>query len=112
MIKITETTHTKTLREVKKSLEDILQVMDKYKNCYFWSPRGNAAQRRREEFDEVHAFEFFGDEIKVELALRISCSNFYFTKNIHVNGNKSNATKLKNLIKKIDKIIDKRDFRK
>jgi len=107
-MRITKRTQTKNLKKAKSTLESILQTMAKYKNCYFWSNTGSASQRRSQEFTEEYTFNMFGDKLEITLDLDISCRNFYFTKDIYVNGNKSNATKLKGYIKKIDNILKKR----
>jgi len=105
---ITERSQTKTLKKAKRELSNILSTMEKYKNCYFWKNTGNASYRRGQEFTESHSLTIFKDDLTIELDLRISCNNFYFTKEITVNDKKSNATKLKGYIKKIDAILEKR----
>lgn len=86
---------------IESQLVEIIKCIEKYKNSFFWKNTGNAASRRKQEFSAEYNMNIFDLDIKVELALRISCKNFYFTKNIIVNGKKSNVLKLKNILKKI-----------
>jgi len=110
MKKITKNSRTKTINGVIGNINSILSTMDQYKNCYFWKGDfGNATNRARREFKEEHSFEIFGDVVEVTLEFTMSRQNAYFTKDIYVNGNKSNATKLKGYIKKLDKILDARN---
>lgn len=107
-MKITSRTQTKNLKKAKNILEDVLETIAKYKNCYFWSNTGNASYRRSQEFNEKLNLNIFNDNVEIELDLTISYRNFYFTKDIYVNGKKSNAKKLQGYIKKIDTILLKR----
>ena len=84
-----------------KQIEAIIDTAEKYKNCYFWNAaRTNAAQRRREEFDNNYRFEVDGDVIEVNQYLSISCKNYYYGHTITKNGKKTNITALKTALRK------------
>lgn len=85
--------------ETKAEIRETLNLHDRYDGCYFWTPRGNAASRRREEFSR--SFEFTspkGDKIEVSQSLSISCRNFYYSLTVTRNGNRSNVKLLRGMV--------------
>ena len=93
-------------------LTHIEATADKYKNCYFWKAQMKAYDRRSKEFSKSYDFTILGNKYTVEFDLSISCKNFYFTKNIYFNGNKTTMTKIKNLKKKLVAIVEARELKK
>ena len=87
-----------TLVEVKSSINEVIDNSKYYKNCYFWTPYGNAASRRSREFEIEFSFVHNNQEISVSQSLSISCRNFYFHTDIRRDGKKSNITFLKNAL--------------
>lgn len=88
----------KTGRQIQTAINSILADHDKYQKCYFWTQTGNAASRRRQEFNTELTFNFLGIEYVVEQSLTISCKNFYYSCDIRKDGKKSNITALKRLV--------------
>ncbi len=111
-MKITKRSHSKTIRSVLSKLWHIVIVIDEHRNSYFWSPPSSAYQRRSSEFSESYEFEILGDKIEVGLARTNSCKHVYFSKTIYVNDKKTNVTKLKGIIKKLESILESRDKKK
>ncbi len=112
MATITKNSQTKTILNVISTLTDIEKTSNKYKGCFFWQSPQKAADRRKQEFNESYDFTVFGDVYNIELDLSISCSSFYFTKNIYFNGNKTTMTKIKNLKKKLVAAVEARELKK
>jgi len=88
----------KTLSDVTSQINTVISNSAYYKNCYFWTFYGSAAQRRSREFSIDFEFDYNGQHIVVSQSLSISCRNFYFSTNIRRDGKKSNITILKNII--------------
>ena len=88
----------KTGRQIKSQIKEILRNKEHYAKCYFWTPRGNAAQRRQEEFEIDFSFVLDGKKYEISQSLSISCRNFYFSTEILVDGEKKNITALKKLV--------------
>ena len=90
--------NNKTGELIKSELNNILAIHDKYKKCYFWTQNGNAASRRRQEFDTLLKFKCNEIEYTISQTLSISCANFYYNCDIRKDGNKSNVTAINKLI--------------
>ena len=90
--------YNKTGQRITKELNSIISTHDQYQGCYFWSNTGNAASRRRQEFDNDFSFLFNGVKFKISQSLSVSCKNFYYRLNIEKNGKKSNIKSIKNLL--------------
>lgn len=91
--------------ELRRAIENTIDTNERYKNCYFWSNTGSASQRRSNEKKfscENPSYRIITKKgiIEVVHSLDISCANFYYSLNITFNDNKSNLTRLKNLIKR------------
>jgi len=93
-----KTLENKTGRKIKSALESILEDHEQYKNCYFWTPPGDAWSRRKEEFATSLSFLYNGDRIEISQNLELSCKNFYYSCDIRKNGKKSNIKLIKNII--------------
>lgn len=85
-------------------LADFLELSEYCKRCYFWSPFGNAANRRASEARlsrEEWTIEFKGDTYTFAATMVMSCRNAYFSKTIYKNGTKTNLTVLKTLHRRL-----------
>ena len=91
--------NNKTGQKIKNQINIIIDNANQYKSCYFWTNTGNAADRRRQEFDVNFNFIFNGKKYEIAQSLAISCKNFYFKNSVAIDGKKSNITPLKNLLK-------------
>ena len=93
-------------KSIKIKLNTILELHEKMRNCYFWSPRGNAASRRREEEQKSNYLEFMlgEDYYEIDQTTRCSCKNYYYKLDVQVNGVKKDVRALKKLIKYLDSI--------
>lgn len=88
----------KTGQKIIAELNNIIDNHEHYKKCYFWTPCGNAASRRREEFDRKLIFNLDGKKYVIEQSLTISCKNYYFSTEIYVDSVKKNITAIKKLM--------------
>ena len=84
--------------DVKSLINTVINNSAKYRNCYFWTPFGNAATRRNREFEIEFEFDLDGEKISVEQSLRISCKNFYFKTDVRRDGKRSNITILRKVV--------------
>jgi len=113
----------KEIEAFKRSLSTIknyLELVDKFKNCYFWNSLSSAANRRRaEEANRLQTtIKFFDREVELDFTTTYSCNNVYAHKNLTVNDIKKilkeaqnklyvlTTDKYKNLIEEIDSIVE------
>ena len=70
------------------------------KNSYFWTPRGNSSDRKREEkrLSQKLIFSRNKHRIEAEILVVCSCKNYYVTKTIFVDGIQKNIRYLKKLV--------------
>ena len=90
--------NNKTGEKIKMEIKNVLYLHEKWKGCYFWTPRGNAAARRSVEFNREISFILSGVKYQISQGLTASCKNYYYGLDIRKNGNKSNITALTKLI--------------
>jgi hypothetical protein len=87
----------------KQAILNTIQLHDKYKKSYFWSPSGNANGRRNSEsrFEKnnpSYQIQKGEDVVEVSASYSESCKNCYYSLNIYVNGVKKNIRTLKKII--------------
>jgi len=94
----TITAHVETVPVA--AINDVLRRHDHYRNAYFWTPRGNAAARRREEAQNSVRFEFRanGHRYLVDQDVTVSCANVYYRLGVYVDGAKKTVRALKSLV--------------
>jgi len=107
-VKITNRTRTKNLEKTKVKLDGILKVVEKHKNCIFWTTPYLACDRRQQEFSDFYRYDMFGDLLEIEISLEVTYSCYYFTKNIVVNGVKKDIRAIRKALAKIEAILEKR----
>jgi len=90
-----------TNTQVKAVITEILANAERYRNCFFWTPPSRASERRNEEFDNEHSFEFEGYSYSVRQSLTISCRNMYFQTIVYKDGVRTNITPLKTILRKL-----------
>lgn len=94
----------KTIKTIRRNshaynwVVDTIKTHEKYKSCYFWRAPANASQRRKEEFHDAYQFRLAGVVYDIYQGLEISCSNYYYTLSVHVDGDKKDIRALKKLI--------------
>ena len=89
--------------QLRQMIENTIETNDQYSGCYFWTQTGNASSRRSREKrfskdNPEYKIVTKKGTIEVWPSLEISCKNFYYKLEILFNGNKSNISRLKNLI--------------
>lgn len=91
-------------KEIINALESIIATACMFKGAYFFTPPGNASERRSYEKHfsiPFFAFEYNGVEYTCEYRISCSCRNVY-AKGIYTrNGNKTTLTAIKNVLKKM-----------
>ncbi len=95
-----KTLNNKTGNGIKKRIAEILNTHENMKNCYFWSPPGNASGRRRyeEQRENSLSFNLAGKAYDIIQECSCSCKNIYFSTNIRIDGEKKDIRSLKRLI--------------
>ena len=90
--------NNKTGEKIKRTIQEIIDNKEKYKNCYFWNPPMTAVQRREKEFEII--LEFFLDNKKYQIRqkMALSCKNYYFKTTILIDNIQKNITSIKKLI--------------
>lgn len=81
------------------TLYEIVNDHEKYRNAFFWTPRGSAAQRRAAEFTRHLKWMEGGHDYEVTQSYTESLKNCYYSLEIRCNGIKRDIRILKKLIK-------------
>lgn len=93
--------------ELLNILKDFKNHCKRYKNSFFWIPRGNAEKRsideENAEFPE-YSFEFEGDIFEISSSAKVSGRHFYFSKSITKNGEKKDIRAITKIINKLENI--------
>ena len=86
----------------ENELTELIELNDKFKNAYFWSPPKNASGRRYYEKQNSMAIKgtFKGYELDLSFVVDCSCKNIYVSRKYVVDGKKTTITKIKNMVKK------------
>jgi hypothetical protein len=87
----------------KQAILNTIELHDKYKKSYFWSPSGNAGGRRSSESrfaanNPSYQIQKGTDIIEIAPSYSESCNNCYYSLEIWVNGAKKNIRTLKKII--------------
>lgn len=85
-------------------LEDFIWLSEYCKHSYFWSPWGNAQQRRKAETRlsrEEQTIKYKKDIYVFSATMSMSARNAYFSKYITKNGKQTNVRVLKTLLTKL-----------
>ena len=88
----------KTGEKIKRTIQEIIDNKEKYKNCYFWRPPMSAVQRREKEFEIIIEFFLNNKKYKVLQNMTLSCKNYYFKTTVMVDGLQKTITAIKKLI--------------
>ena len=86
--------------KLSKDLHAFLERHQKWSKSFKWSPRGNASQRRNNEFYYEYEFKLKENVYKFYQDLEISSKRFYYSSSIYVNDEKKDIRIVKNLLKK------------
>lgn len=77
-----------------------MDLTEKYRNSYFWTPNANAKGRRKQEEDNSfeNTFSIFDKEVELSFQLSVSCRNYRVYKNLDLKD-------LKLILKEIQTIL-------
>ena len=89
----------KEISAIKYFISEVKRFLDlsgTYRNCYFWTPKGNSDQRRKQELRDSFTCKTQILDISIDFSfnLTISCKNFYVEKTATIN-------ELKDLLKRV-----------
>lgn len=104
LIKAIEAMSADERRTVKEKLTSIVDEIDKYRHSYFWNPSSIAVLRRKNEFEREEIINIGEYKITFQSRYRESCQHCYYTTDLLFNGNKTNTTRLNNIIAKIKEL--------
>lgn len=93
-------TEINTVKAFVKASRLYVDLTEKFRNSYFWTPNANAQGRRKQEADNSfeETFSFFDKEIKLSFELSVSCRNYRVYKNLDLKD-------LKIILKEIQTIL-------
>lgn len=85
--------------ETRRELTRFVELSERFKNSYFWSPPTSARERRAMETNNY--LHYKDDIIRIEVRFEVECScrNVYVKKYISVDGVSKNITAIKNILK-------------
>lgn len=89
--------------KARNEINNVIELHEKYKNCYHWTPARSASARRSNESKFEQNFPEFKlltkkGEIEVSAEYSESCRNCYYKLHVYVDGSKANIRALKNLL--------------
>ena len=90
-------TNKNVSQETVKAIETFLAQCEKFKNAYFWKPRGNAQERARR--CKAEKFCYSGDGIELNFDVDMTCNNCYVRKEVIIDGVKTTARSLRKFLK-------------
>ena len=99
------------LKETRSGIESVVNMAEKMKNAYFWTnDRGSASQRRR--YDREHSASYRWDEgghhYEAAFSTCSSVANIYTYRNYFFDGKRTNLTKIKGSLKRIENMISEK----
>ena len=90
---------TKALNQALAVVREIVAIHDEMAGCYFWTPRGNRAQRDEYAEERTNGIVFFhkGRRVKVEQDTTCSAKNVYYSLGVWVDGVKKDVRVLRKI---------------
>ena len=101
--RINNKSHSKTLLDELDALRLTLVRHNKHKSAYTWT-----GCSRSDGWEKSDTFEIFGQWIEAEQSYYSSNRNCYYTAGFYLNGRKKDIRIIKNAIKQIEELLDKR----
>ena len=83
--------------ETKAAIRRYLDLNEKFRNAYFFTPPSSASSRRG--YENKNSLEYEGDGIYLKFDVRCSCKNVYLDKCVKIDEKITNATALKKFVK-------------
>jgi len=76
----------KDLREAISDISEYINLADKFKSCYFWTPPTSASDRRSaERYNFLESkINLLGKVYDLDFTSRYSCNNVYADKNLNI----------------------------
>jgi hypothetical protein len=103
----------KVLQTVQSKLAELIHCVrkdiehhEKWSKSYFWSSRGNANSRRRDEAKNSYTREIQlnGATYRFESSVSISCKNVYYTGSFELDGNRKNLLLWRKLLVELHRL--------
>lgn len=91
------------LNENIAELEEVIQIAEKCKNAYFWTPEKSAGGRRWNEkkYSKYTEWEEGGHEWSARTIMEQSCHNVYFRTEYTKDNKKTNLTAVRNSLERM-----------
>lgn len=97
------------LREYLAHCENVIEMAERCRNAYFWSPSGNARGRRaNEDRNNIpkETFEYNGVEWEIGYSYEESCKNVYAKGLYCKDGKRTTLTAVRGLVKRLTAEIE------
>ena len=94
-----------SVEETVASIKNLIGTVEKFRNSYFWSSKGNAASRRwYEKQNSIPEFSWTEseDSYTAEFTVTCSCRNVYASGYYTKNGEKTTLLAVKNSLKRLE----------
>ena len=91
-------------KDVIARIEDLLMVVDKCRNAYYWKPASSSSSRRwSEKNNSIPEFSWTegGDKYTAEFVYKESCNHVYAYGVYTRNGKKTTLTAIKNSLERL-----------
>jgi len=85
-------------KDVIKQLSRIVAEIERYSHSFNWTPGDRAHERRSREFNTDITVKLGDDVIEFWSRYRESCRHCYYSKSLTYNDNRTNTTRLKNIV--------------
>ena len=82
--------------ETRKAIQNYLNLNEKFKNSFFWSPPAGSYSRRK--YEKENTFQYEGEGIYLHFIVECSCKNIYIRRYVKINGIAKTAAALKKYV--------------
>lgn len=95
--------------EVLQICNEVIELQEKMRNCYFWEPGGNRRSReKREEWNsQVFFFSYGENHYTFIQKTSMSYRNCYFSSCFQINGVQKNLRLVRKLLKEVEQDLAK-----
>lgn len=93
---------TDDLKKLIKNLNFMISHHEKFKNSYFWTPPACASGRR--SYEEYNSESYIDSWFKIDLHVKCSCKNIYYSAEFYVNETQINCGDLKKFVQELSSI--------
>ncbi len=97
--------NSKDSHEVREICHSVINLQEKMKSSFFWTPPYHASVRRSAEKYNSQHFDFVygGHKYIFEQDTKYSCRNVYFSSGFYIDGKKKDVRIVKKLLAQVEK---------